>query len=92
VILFPAGQEIFLCYRTSRIALGSTQPPVPWWVGVVLLLRIKQLVNEADHWPLSSAEVKNEKICTAVLQNRGSICCQPVRYSALHGRCVICGS
>jgi hypothetical protein len=29
VILFPAGQEIFLCYRTSRIALGSTQPPVP---------------------------------------------------------------
>lgn len=59
---------------------------------MVLLLRVKQLGNEADHWPLSSAEVKNEKICTAVLQNRGSICCQPVHYSALHGRCVICSS
>ena len=29
VILFPAGQEIFLCYRTFRLALGSTEPPVP---------------------------------------------------------------
>ena len=50
---------------------------------MVLLLRVKQLGSEADHWPLSSAEV---------LQNRGSICCQPVDYSTLHGRCVICGS
>jgi len=24
VILFPAGQEIFLCYGTFRLALGST--------------------------------------------------------------------
>jgi hypothetical protein len=29
VILFPAGQEIFHCYRTFRLALGSTHPPIP---------------------------------------------------------------
>jgi len=29
VILFPAEQEIFLCYRNFRLALGSSQPPVP---------------------------------------------------------------
>lgn len=79
-ILFPAGHKIFLCCRTFRLFLGSTQLPVPWWVGVAFLLRVNQLTNESDYWPLSSAEVKNEKMCMAVLQNRGSICCQPVHY------------
>jgi hypothetical protein len=29
VILLPAGQEIFLCYRAFRLAPGSTHLPVP---------------------------------------------------------------
>jgi len=33
VFLFEEGQEIFLFSRSSRPALGTTQPPVHWVPG-----------------------------------------------------------
>jgi hypothetical protein len=42
----------------SRTALGLTQPPIQWVPGA-LSLGVKRPVREADHSPLSSAEVKN---------------------------------
>jgi hypothetical protein len=47
------GLGIFLFTTVFIMALGSTQPPVQGVLGV------KQLGCEADHSPLSSAEVKN---------------------------------
>lgn len=47
---------IFLFFKTSRSALGPTQPPVQC-VLRVLSLGIKWLECEAEHLPLSSAEV-----------------------------------
>jgi hypothetical protein len=56
-------QEIFLYSTAFRLALRSTQPPIAW-VPEVLFSEVKQLVCEADHSPLFSAEVKNdEAIC-----------------------------
>jgi hypothetical protein len=51
------GLGIFLFTTTSRMALGPTQPPIQWVPGA-LSLGVKQLGIEADHSPLSSAEVK----------------------------------
>jgi hypothetical protein len=51
-------QEIFLFYTVSRTALGPTLPSIKWLLAV-LSLGVKQLMCEADHSPLSSAEVKN---------------------------------
>jgi hypothetical protein len=42
----------------SRLALGSTQPPIQWVPGV-LSLGVKWQGCEADHLLPSSAEVKN---------------------------------
>jgi len=47
---------ICLFFKISRPALGLNQPPVQWVLGV-LSLGIKWLECEADHLPLSSAEV-----------------------------------
>jgi hypothetical protein len=52
------GQEIFLFSITSRPALGSTYPPIPW-VPRAVYLGIKQLGDEADHSSPSSAKVKS---------------------------------
>jgi hypothetical protein len=41
------------------MALGPTQPPIQWVPGA-LSLGVKRPGHEADHSPLSSAEVKNE--------------------------------
>jgi len=40
-----------------RTALGLTQPPIQWVPGA-LSLRVKRPTREADHLPLTSAEVK----------------------------------
>jgi hypothetical protein len=48
----------FLIFTASRPVLGSTQPPIQWVPGV-LSPRVKQQGHEADHSPLSSAEVRN---------------------------------
>jgi hypothetical protein len=42
----------------SRLVLESTKPPIQW-VPEVLSQGVKQPGHEADHSPLSSAEVKN---------------------------------
>jgi hypothetical protein len=39
-------------------ALGSIQPPFQWGTGSSFP-KVKQVECEADHFPLSSAEVKN---------------------------------
>jgi hypothetical protein len=49
---------------SSRLALGSTQPPVQW-VTRALSPGAKQLGRETDHSPLSSAAVKKMWISTS---------------------------
>jgi hypothetical protein len=51
--------KIFLCLKTSRPALGPTQPTSQRLPGV-LSPGIKRLGLAADHSPPSSAEVKSE--------------------------------
>jgi hypothetical protein len=51
------GLGIFLFTTASRTALGPTQPPIQWVPGA-LSLEVKRPGREADHSPLSRAEVK----------------------------------
>jgi len=51
------GLGIFFFITAARTALGPTQPPIQWVLGV-LSLEVKQPGREADHSPPSSAEVK----------------------------------
>jgi len=48
----------FLFATVSRLALGPSQPPIQW-VTRALSLGLKWPRREADHSPISSAEVKN---------------------------------
>jgi hypothetical protein len=48
---------IFLFTTASRTVLGPTQPPLQWIPGA-LSLEVKLQRREADHSPLSGAEVK----------------------------------
>jgi hypothetical protein len=48
---------IFLLTTASRTALGPTQPFIQWVTGT-LSLGVERPGREADHSPLSSAEVK----------------------------------
>jgi hypothetical protein len=50
----PVGSRIF---STSRLVLGSTQPPIQWVLGA-LSPGVKRPGREADHSPPTSAEVK----------------------------------
>jgi hypothetical protein len=52
------GLGIFLFTTPSRTTLGSTQPPIQRVIGA-LSLAVKRPGREAEHPPLSSAEVKN---------------------------------
>jgi hypothetical protein len=61
------GLGIFLFTTASRTALGPTQPPMQWVPGA-LSLGVKRPGREADHSPLSSAEVKNAWSCTSTPQ------------------------
>jgi hypothetical protein len=45
--------QIFLFAAVSRPAMGPTQPPIEWVLGV------ERLGREADHSVLSSARVNN---------------------------------
>jgi hypothetical protein len=56
-VRFPAGLVIFLFTTASRPALGPTEPPIQWVPGA-LSPGVKRPWHEADHSPLSSAEVK----------------------------------
>jgi hypothetical protein len=59
---------IILFTTASRTTLEPTQPHIQWLTGA-LSLGIKQLGREADHSPLSSAEVKNVWSYTSTPQN-----------------------
>jgi hypothetical protein len=56
-VRFPAGAGNFSLHTMSRTALGPTQSPIQWVLGV-LSLGVKQQGHEADHSSPSSAEVK----------------------------------
>jgi hypothetical protein len=51
------GLGIFLFTTACRTALGPTKPPIQWLPGA-LSLGVERPGREADHSPLSSAEVK----------------------------------
>jgi hypothetical protein len=54
---FCVGVGVPVGLRTSRPALGSTQPPIQW-VLVALSPGVKQPGCEVDYSPPTSAEVK----------------------------------
>jgi hypothetical protein len=56
----------FLFSTFSRPILGPTRPPVQWLPEAVSP-GVKQPVREADHSPLTSAEVKKTLIYTSAL-------------------------
>jgi hypothetical protein len=56
----PAGAKDFSLSSVSRPALGPSQPPVQWVLGVLSPLVKAWLGHDADHSPPSSAEVENE--------------------------------
>jgi len=56
MVRFPTA-GIFLFTAASWTVPGPTKPPIQWVTGV-LPLRIKRPEREADHSPLSSADVK----------------------------------
>jgi hypothetical protein len=49
--------SFFLFSKSSRPALGSTQPPMQWVLGA-LSPGVKRPEREADHSPPTSAEIK----------------------------------
>jgi hypothetical protein len=59
----PVGSRIFFS-KSSRLALGSTQPPIQWVPGA-LSPGVKRPGREADHSPPTSAEVKKMWIYTS---------------------------
>jgi hypothetical protein len=61
------GLAIFLFTTASRPTLGPTQPSIQWVTGS-LSLGVKRPGLEADHSPLSSAEVKNAWSYTSLPQ------------------------
>jgi hypothetical protein len=54
----------FLFSTSSRLAVGSTQPPIQWLPGA-LSPRLKLPERGADHSPPTSAEVKKMCIYTS---------------------------
>jgi hypothetical protein len=53
-----AGQEMFLISAVSRLTVGAIQPRIQRILGVHSL-GIKHPRHEANHSPVSAAEVKN---------------------------------
>jgi hypothetical protein len=58
------GSALF--FITSRQAIGSTQPPIPW-VPITLSQGVKQPEHEADHTSQFIAKVKNQWNYTFIL-------------------------
>jgi hypothetical protein len=53
----PGRVKNFLFSKSSRLALGSTQPPIQWVPGA-LSPWVKRPGREADHSPATSTKVK----------------------------------
>ena len=56
---FLQGKEILLFSKTSKPALGPTQPSIPW------VSRVKRTGHEADCSFISGGEVKNGRSFTS---------------------------
>lgn len=54
--MIPGKGKIFLFSKMSRVALGTTQPPIQW-VPWTLSLWVKWLGYEANHSPTPTAQV-----------------------------------
>lgn len=52
---------MFVLSMSSRLVLGTIQPPMQWALGD-FSLGVKQLGHEDDHSPVTSAEDKNSWI------------------------------
>jgi hypothetical protein len=52
------GVGVRVLFTSSKLALGSTQPPIQWLSGL-FPRGLKRTGREADHSPPTSAEVKN---------------------------------
>jgi hypothetical protein len=63
-ILSPGRDKNFLFSTSSRLALGSTQPPIQWLPGA-FSPGVKCPGHEADHSPQTIAEVKKMWIYTS---------------------------
>jgi len=61
------GQEIFLFFQMSRLALGSSHPPIQWEPGATFAVAMGGYWPgyEVDHSSLSNAEVKDKWYCTS---------------------------
>jgi hypothetical protein len=57
------GQQIFVTFKMSSLALGHTLPPLNWVLR--FFLGVKWPRHDVSHWPPSSAKVKNEWIYTS---------------------------
>jgi len=71
----PAGQEIYLFPKMSRLMLGPAQPPIKW---VTSFLPWGKQLGCDIYPPSSSIEVKNEWSTPAVClhcMNRANITC-----------------
>jgi hypothetical protein len=61
----PGREKNFLFSMLSRPVLGPTQLPIQWEPGGAVPPGVKQPEREADHSPLTSAEVKKTWIYTS---------------------------
>ena len=59
------GQEIFLFCRTSKSAVGTTQPPIQWVPG--FFSGVKRPGRQVNHSPPSSDDVKSKWSCTSTI-------------------------
>jgi hypothetical protein len=60
----PVRGKNFLFSKSSRLFLVSTHPPIEWVTGV-LSPEVKGPGREADHSPVTSANIKETWICTS---------------------------
>ena len=59
VVRCPEEARAYVFTKTCKLALKPIQPPIQW-VPVALSPGVKRSVPEADHSPITRAEIKNE--------------------------------
>jgi len=80
---FPAGQDIFIFPQASGKRLGTTESPVQWVPG--LLTRGTNCPGgEADHFSVSSVQVKNERSSASTPPYTFMLCTGIVLHFALN--------
>jgi hypothetical protein len=79
-------QDIFLFYKTFRLALGLTHPPIQQISG--LFLGIKQMHCEVNHLSPCSVGIKNEWSCTSAAPLYAFVVCIGTIYLILVRYCL----